>query len=129
MSQTENLAERILFGGAVITANATFDINHSKNYVERVYNLIQSVLEIPLDQLMDEISTAEAIGPMLDPTTWRNKGAVFDKNIQVLRMANRFRASIIDFYKISMEDLEKEGYAARVRAEEETGEEVADDDG
>jgi hypothetical protein len=42
--------------------------------LQRAYIVLAVVAMMPLDEMIDEISRAEALAPILDPTAFREKG-------------------------------------------------------
>lgn len=60
---------------------------HARLACELVRNLLQ---QHDFSQLLRDIESADAIGPMVDPSLWMKKGKAMDEDREVFRAALRF---------------------------------------
>ena len=54
----------------------------------------QLLSRFDIPQLLNSIERADSIGPLLDPTLWRNKHKAMEEDRELLKAANTLRALV-----------------------------------
>jgi hypothetical protein len=65
-----------------------------QEHLVQLHMMVVALRTMPLKEMMEQQSRAEAIGPILDPTAYMSKGKAFGQDQQVTRAARAFQKAI-----------------------------------